>query len=126
MTTLTNLEIGSVVVTLIGNVPLSISGLTATLVNNNIYTANLITSGNVSIDSIPENYQGGITNVTIGDVLGLMSAQGLGTKSVKLDEISITKGLNENSAQGWKDLGWQQIKRIGERISYYQSWSSNA
>ena len=126
MVTLTNLEIGSVVVTLIENVPTDISGLTATLVNNNVYTANLITNGAISIDTIPEAYQPGVTNMTIGDVLGLMSAQGIGTKSVKLDEISITKGMDANSSKGWRELGISQLKEGGEKISFYQSWSSNA
>ena len=126
MASLTNLEIGSIVVTLIENVPAAISGLTATLVNNNVYFANQITNSSIGVDSIPENYQAGITSMTIGDVLGLMSAQGIGTKSVKIGELSIAKGMNESSSQSWKDLGLQQIKRIGETISSYQVWSSNA
>ena len=123
MTTLTNLEIGSVVVTLIENVPGDISGLTATLVNNNVFTANLITGGAESIDAIPETYQPGVTSMTIGDVLSLMSAQGIGTKSVKIGELSIAKGMNESSAQGWRELGISQLKEGGEKISSYQTWT---
>ncbi len=123
MANLTNLEVGSVVVTLIENVPTDISGLTATLVNNNVYFANTLTDGNISIDAITETYQPGITSMTIGDVLGLMGAQGIGTKSVKIGELAITKGLSESSSQEWKKMGMEQLKRIGERISYYQTWN---
>jgi len=123
MAALTNLDIGSVVIGLIENVPAAISGLTATLVNNNVYFANLITNSNVSVNSIPDSYQAGITSMTIGDVLGLMSAQGIGTKSVKIGELSIAKGISENSSQSWKDLGLSQLKQAGETISFYQTWS---
>jgi len=123
MAALTNLEIGSVVVGLIENVPNNVSGLTATLVNNNVYFANLLTGNSISVDAITDSYQPAITNMTIGDVLGLMSAQGIGTKSVKIGELSISKGLNESSANGWKDLGIEQLKRIGEKSSWYQTWN---
>ena len=123
MANLTNLEIGSIVVGLIENVPSSISGLTATLVNNNVYLANLLTGGTISVLVITEPYQPAITNMTIGNVLGLMSAQGIGTKSVKIGELAITKGMNESSAQGWVALGMEQLKRIGEKSSWYQTWN---
>lgn len=126
MPNLTNLEIGSVVVTLIENVPAGVSGLIPTLVNNNVFTAELITGISIPIDSIGEPYQPGITNLTIGNVLGLMAAQGIGTDSVKLGELSLSKGMNMNSAQEWKQLGIDQLNEIGPKMSYYQSWSSNA
>ena len=123
MGTLTNLEIGSVVLGLVEGVPSTISGLTATLVNNNVYTAELITGNNIPITAIGESYQPGITSMTIGNVLGLMSAQGIGTKAVKIGELSISKGLSEDAPQAWMNLGINQLKRIGERISYYQAWN---
>ncbi len=126
MVTLSNLEIGSVVYNLVENIPSSISGTLSLLVNNNVFYANQITNNSVSVDTISEAFQPGVTNMTIGDVLGLMSAQGIGTKSVKIGELSIAKGLSENSSQSWKDLGLSQIKRIGEQVSSFQVWSSNA
>ena len=123
MAALTNLEIGSVVLGLVEGVSASISGLTATLVNNNIYTAELITGDSIPVIAIGEAYQAGITSMTIGNVLGLMSAQGIGTKSVKIGELSIAKGMNESSAQGWRELGISQLKEGGEKISSYQTWT---
>ena len=123
MGALTNLEIGSVVVTLVEGIPTAISGLTATLVNNNVYLANLITGNSISVDAITDEYQPGVTNMTIGDVLGLMGAQGIGTKSVKIGELAITKGMNDMSSQSWKDMGIEQLKRIGEDISWYQTYT---
>jgi len=123
MATLTNLEIGSVVLGLVENVPSTISGLTATLVNNNVYTAELITGEDISINAIGESYQPGITSLTIGNVLGLMGAQGIGTKSVKIGELTISKGMIESSSQEWKNLGISQLKQGGEKVSYYQTFT---
>ena len=123
MATLTNLEIGSVVVTLVENVPSVISGLTATLVNNNVYLAENITGNDIPITAIGEVYQPGIISLTIANVLGLMDSQGIGTKSVKIGELTINKGMNETSSKEWKQLGLEQIKSIGEKVSYYQSWN---
>jgi len=120
---LTNLEIGSVVLGLVENVPSTISGLTATLVNNNVYTAELITGEDISINAIGESYQPGITSLTIGNVLGLMGAQGIGTKSVKIGELTISKGMIESSSQEWKNLGISQLKQGGEKVSYYQTFT---
>ena len=123
MATLTNLEIGSVVLGLVEGVSASISGLTATLVNNNIYTAELIAGDSIPVIAIGEAYQAGITSMTIGNVLGLMSAQGIGTKAVKIGELSISKGLSEDAPQAWINLGINQLKRVGERVSWYQCWN---
>jgi len=123
MASLSNVEIGSVVLTIIENVPAGISGLMPTLVNQNIYTAEIITGDSISVSAVPEAYQPGVTSLTIGNVLGLMSAQGIGTKSVKIGELSISKGMNESSAQEWKTLGMSQLKDNGEKVSYYQAWS---
>jgi len=61
--------------------------------------------------------------LTIGNVLGVMGAQGMGTNSVKIGELAISKGMNTQSSQEWKQLGLSQIKQIGEKISYYQTWT---
>ena len=122
MGTLTNLQIGSIVLGLVEGVSTSISGLLVNLVNNNVYTAETITGDSIPVTAIGEAYQAGVTSMTIGNVLSLMSAQGIGTKSVKIGELSITKGMTEDSPQAWINLGMQQIKQIGEKISYYQTW----
>ena len=123
MGNLTNLEVGSLVYNLVENIPSTISGTLSQLVNQNCYFAELITGNDVDPTAITEPYQPGIISLTIGNVLGLMSAQGMGTNSVKIGELAISKGMNTQSAQEWKQLGLSQIKQIGEKISYYQTWT---
>jgi len=123
MSNLTNLEIGSVVYNLVENIPSAVSGTLSQLVNQNCYYAELITGNDVDPTAITEPYQPGIISLTIGNVLGVMGAQGMGTNSVKIGELAISKGMNTQSAQEWKQLGMNQIKSIGEKISYYQTWT---
>ena len=122
MGTLTNAEIGSVVVTLVENVPVGISGLLPTIVNQQIYFAEQFTGNTIGTTAIAETYQPAIINLTIGNVLGLMEAQGLGTRSVSIGELSITKGMKEGASVDFKDLGIKQLQEIGQHMSYYQSW----
>ena len=122
MGALTNLEIGSIVCNLVENIPSTISGTLVNIVNNQVYFAEIITGNDISVSSIEEKYQPGIISLTISSIMGLMGAQGIGTKSVKIGELSIMKGMNESSAKEWRDIGLEQLKSIGERISSYQCW----
>lgn len=121
MTSLTNTEIGSVVNTIVENIPAGISGLMTTLVNQQIYFAEQYT-GNTIGTNVSDVYQPAIINLTVGNVLGLMEAQGLGTRSVSIGELSITKGMKEGASTDFKDLGIKQLQEIGQHMSYYQCW----
>lgn len=121
MASLTNIEIGSIVNTIVQNIPTGISGLMATLVNQQIYFAEQFI-GNTIGTTVAEVYQPAVINLTIGNVLGLMEAQGLGTKSVSIGELSITKGMKEGASADFKDLGIKQLQEIGQHMSFYQCW----
>ena len=123
MATLTNIEIGSVVLGIVENVPAGITGLITTVVNQQVYFAETMTGDTIGTTAIAEAYQPGIISLTVGNVLGLMSAQGLGTKSVKIGELSIAKGMNEQSASDWTNLGIKQIEALGEPVKFYQTYS---
>jgi len=123
MATLTNIEIGSVVLGIVENVPAGITGLITTVVNQQVYFAETMTGDTIGTTAIAQAYQPGIISLTIGNVLGLMSAQGLGTKSVKIGELSIAKGMNEQSASDWTNLGIKQIEALGEPVKFYQTYS---
>ena len=123
MATLTNIEIGSVVLGIVENVPAGITGLITTVVNQQVYFAETMTGDTIGTTAIGEAYQPGIISLTIGNVLGLMSAQGIGTNSVKIGELAISKGMNVQSANDWTNMGIKQIEALGEKVSYYQTWS---
>ena len=123
MTTLTNIEIGSVVYAMITGIPVGISGILPTIVNQQIYFAEQFTGNSIDVSAVSEAYQPAIINLTAGNVMELMEAQGIGTKSVKIGELSISKGMQEGTSINLKLDGINKLKAIGERISYYQTWS---
>lgn len=124
MTTLTNAEIGSVVYNLIEGVPTSISGATlAFLVNQAVNSANNFTGDNISYSSIPDSYQPAVIHLTMSNVLKLMEAQGMGTKSVSIGELSISKGMKEGTSSDFESLGYNELNELGHHLSSYQTWS---
>ena len=124
MGALSNSEIGNVVYNLIDNIPTGISGTNLTfLVNQAIYTAENYTGNDIPLTAVEDMYQPSVVNLTISTVLGQMEAQGLGTKSVKIGELSITKGMQEGTSKSYSSLAFNQLNELGHKISSYQTWS---
>ena len=123
MATLTSEEIGAIVYNLVDNIPTGISGLLTTLTNQSVYYAERFTGNTIGTTAIAETYQPAIINLTVGNVLGLMEAQGLGTQSVKIGELSVTKGMSNNSSSSFQSLADKQLSQIGQHASWYQCWN---
>ena len=122
MVSLTNVELGSVIYNLIDNIPTGISGALPFLVNQAVYTVDNYTGAGISVDAIPNTYQPATINLTISQVLGQMEAQGIGTKAVKIGELSITKGMQEGVSKSYSDLAFKQLNDLGHQTSSYQVW----
>ena len=123
MTSLSNVEIGSIVYNLIDNIPTGISGTLSILVTQAVNTANNFTGENISDSAITDAFQPAIIHLTMSNVLKLMEAQGIGTQSVKIGELSINKGMSNSASSEFENLGYQELKQIGQHISSYQCWS---
>lgn len=123
MATYTSAQIGSIVYNLIENIPVGISGLLVggTIVDQQVYFAEQFTGNSIGTTTIVEVYQPSIISLTTSNVLSLMEAQGIGTKSVKIGELAITKGQVENSSKSFFDMGIKQLGEIGQHISFYQA-----
>lgn len=123
MATYTSAQIGSIVYNLIENIPVGISGLLVggTIVDQQVYFAEQFTGNSIGTTAIAEVYQPSIISLTTSNVLSLMEAQGIGTKSVKIGELAITKGQVENSSKSFFDMGIKQLGEIGQHISFYQA-----
>lgn len=122
MATLSDTDIGAIVYSLIPNITTSVSGVLTTIVDTQIYFAENITGENISIAAVTKAFQPGIISLTIASVMKSMEGQGVGTKSVKIGELAITKGMSEGTSTEWKDWGLEQLKSVGERVSFYQTW----
>jgi hypothetical protein len=125
MTTLTTQQIGSVVFNLIQNIPIGISGLLVNgfLPEQSVYMAENYTGDSISLSAIEDRYQPAIINLTISQVLSQMEAQGMGTKSVSIGELSITKGMKEGTSSDYKQLGLQLLSDLGYKFTSYQTFT---
>ena len=121
MATLTTTEIGSIAYGLIDGIPTGVSGLMTTLANFAVYQIENYTGTDISVSSVAETYQPAAINLTVSQVLGQMEAQGLGTKAVKIGELSITKGMQEGTSKSFSDLAFKQLNDLGHKIAYYQT-----
>jgi hypothetical protein len=121
MVSLSTTEIGSVVYNLVPNLSVGISGTLTFLANQAVYYAEQFTGNSIGITAIAEVYQPAIMNLTIANVLDLMEAQGYGTKSITIGELSLTKGFKDGASQDFKNMGQKQLNEIGQHMSYYQT-----
>ncbi len=121
MAALSNIGIGSVILNMVEGVPTNISGATLwNMVDQNIYFAEQFTGDNIGA-SVADKYQPAIISLTTGDVIRLMEMQGVGTKSVRIGDMSITKGIGENTSKSLKDDGMDKLRNLGENISFYKA-----
>jgi len=123
MGALSNSEIGSVVYNMVENIPVGISGIMTTIVNQQIYFAEQYTGDSISESAVDEKYQPAIISLTASNVLSLMESQGIGTKSVKIGELSITKGMQEGTSVSLRNDGMQKLDIHGKKINFYQTFS---
>jgi len=107
---------------MIDGISAAVSGVLTSLVNQSVYTAENYTGNDISVTSIDEKYQPAVTNLTVSNVLSTMEAQGIGTKSVSVGELKITKGMVEGASQNFSNLAFSQLNGLGHSTSYYQTY----
>lgn len=122
MATRTNTEIADIVWNMIDGISDGVSGILPTIVDQQRFFAEQFTGDTIG-ENIAEMYQPAIISLTAGNVLGLLTSQGLGTKSVKIGELSISKGMNEQSASMFTTDGINKLKALGTRMSFYKAWN---
>lgn len=122
MATRTNTEIADIVWNMIDGISDGVSGILPTIVDQQRFFAEQFTGDTIG-ENIAEMYQPAIISLTAGNVLELLTSQGLGTKSVKIGELSISKGMNEQSASMFTTDGINKLKALGTRMSFYKAWN---
>ncbi len=121
MAALNNVGIGSVILNMVTNVPTNISGAALwNMVDQNVYFAEQFTGDTIGA-SVANVYQPAVISLTVGDVVNLMEMQGLGTKTVKIGDMWVTKGISEMSSKQWKDNGMDKLRNLGENITFYKA-----
>jgi len=120
MAALTSAEIGSIVLNLIEDIPDNISGILPTIVDQERFFVEQYTNDTIGT-SIADKYQPAIISLTSSSVLSFMESQGIGTKSVKIGDISITKGLGEQSSKLLRNDGMSKLNALGATVSFYKA-----
>jgi len=121
MAALDNVGIGSVILNMVESVPTTISGAALwNMVDQNIYFAEQFTGDTIGA-SVSNKYQPAVISLTTGDVLALMEAQGIGTKSVRIGDMSVTKGIAEMSSRQWRNNGMEKLNNLGQDITFYKA-----
>ena len=113
------------VLTLVDNVPSSISGTPIERIADR-KRANMeeYTGASIGSTGIGLKYQSPLLAFTVADVLELMSLQGGDFSSISLSDFSINKGQGSNlntMANNWRDKGEREMKELGHRIKFYKA-----
>ena len=121
MSDLTNVQIGSVVLNMISNIPVGISGIMTQLVNNEIYFAEQLTGDSIGT-TVADKYQPAIISLTAAGVMRQMESQGLSvTKTISIGDISLSKGVVEDSSKSLREDGIQKLENLGFHAGFYRA-----
>ena len=125
MGNLTNVQIGSVVLGMIEEVPSTISGAVLwNMVDNETYFAENLTGDTISVTAIGEKYQPSIISLTAASVLRMMEMQGVDVSSLRLGDFSIGKGASSSTSSAADKLredGIMKLESLGNEINFYKA-----
>jgi len=125
MVSLSDIQIGSIVLNMIEGIPSYISGCTLwNMVDMEVFNAEQYTGNSIGITAIAEMYQPAIISLTASSVLKMMEMQGADVSSISLGDFSISKGANSSSSstsQSMREDGLMKLDNIGAAFSYYKS-----
>jgi len=112
-------SIAYVITSSITNIPTGVSGNMLQFVDVARQYASQFTGVSIGSNSIPENYQMAIFNLSMSNAINTIVSQGYGT----IAELTINGGNIPMSAQAYKDLGEMQLKVLGRHVSAVRSLS---
>lgn len=123
MTNLSYTEIGSIVLNMIENIPITISGILPTLISNEVYFAEKVTGMSIGT-SVANEYQPAIISLTASSILKSMELEGADVSSIHLGDFSISKGQGSNvssASDKYREDGLNKLRVIGELFTYYKA-----
>jgi hypothetical protein len=125
MGTLTDIEIGSVVLGMIESIPSTISGAVLwNMVDNEVYFAEQLTGDSISTTSIGQVYQPAIISLTAASVLRMMELVGADVSNIKLGDFSVNKGQGSSTstmADKMAEDGIRKLEVLGNKVNFYKA-----
>jgi hypothetical protein len=101
------------------NIPTGVSGNTILFVDLARQYVSQYTGVSIGSNSIPENYQSVIVNLSMSNVINSIVSQGYAS----LSELSINGGQIPMSASGYKEMAEMQLKVMGRYVGFARSLS---
>ncbi len=124
MGALSNIEVGSVVLTMIEDVPSDLSGIITTFVDNEVFFAEQLTGDNIGTSAIAERYQPAIISLTASAVVRMMEMTGADVSNIRLGDLSVSKGANSpatvTSAKLRED-GIRKLENLGFVLNHFKA-----
>ena len=110
--------IGSIAIYINGliDLPDGVSGNLVQTVDIERLNVQNYTGKTIGSNSISEIYQGIITNLALADVIDIISADD--SDSVKLAELSVTKGNSQLSSKQLRDQAIRSLSYIGKKVKF--------
>lgn len=124
MGNLTDVQVGSVVLTMVEDVPSDISGIITTFVDNEVYFAEQLTGDNISVSSIGEKYQPAIISLTASAVVRMMEMTGADVSSLRLGDLNIGKGASSPAtvtSTKLREDGIRKLENLGFKLNYFKA-----
>lgn len=124
MGNLTNVQIGSIVLGMVEDVPSYISGAILWNMVDNERIFSEVYTGDTIGTSIAETYQPAIISLTAASVLRMMEMQGADVSNLKLGDFSVSKGASSSTSitsEKMKEDGIMKLGMIGQDINFYKA-----
>jgi hypothetical protein len=123
-----NWNLGSVadfVLDVIENVPTAISGTRLLeMADQSREIVENYTGTSIGSDAIDIKYQSVVSNFTCGKVLKSMEMIGIDTQSIKLGDLSVSKGQGgpaSSTSDKFREEGWRELRELGKSVSFYKA-----
>ncbi len=124
MAALSDVQIGSLILNMIEEVPNTISGILPTLVDQEVFFAEKLTGRNIGTTSISDEFQTAIISLTASQVVRLMEMQGADVSNIRLGDLSVSKGQGSAAtvtSLQLKEDGIRKLENIGFNLNHFKA-----
>ena len=125
MSSLTDIQIGSIVLGMVENVPVSLSGAVLwNMVDNEVYYAERFIGTSIGTTAIAETYQPAIISLTAAAIVRMMEMQGADVSNLRLGDFSVSKGSSSSTAitsEKLREDGLRKLENLGMEVNMYKS-----
>ena len=121
MGNLTNIQIGSVIISQIDNFPSALSGAPLwSMIDNEIYHVENFTGDSIPVTAVAETYQPAIMSLSAAGVLRMMEMIGADVSSIRLGDFSVRKGASSSTSvtsEKLREDGLRKLDALGQEIN---------